>query len=161
MFARVEGRDTIDSWRISVESWARIGQVYDEAICRTRCAESLLVAGDRIGGRTQLLAAMQTAERLGAQPLIADVRRVAGRAHLEIAPHHQSLGTEAAHHLTARELEVLELIAFGRTNEQIAHQLYMSPKTASVHVSRILTKLGATNRTEAARIARDEALLQR
>ncbi len=161
LFARVEGRDTVDTWRNAVESWAAIGQVYDEAICRTRYAESLLTAGDRDGCRSQLLTAMQTAERLGAQPLIADIRRVAGRAHLEIAPHQRSPETEAAHHLTVRELEVLELIAFGRTNEQIAHQLYMSPKTASVHVSRILTKLGATNRTEAARIARDEALLQR
>jgi DNA-binding CsgD family transcriptional regulator len=161
LFARAEAGDTIDTWHNAVEDWARIGQVYDEAICRTRYAESLLVAGDRIGGRTQLLAAMQTAERLGAQPLMADVRRVAGRAHLEIQPHPRSPESDAAHSLTAREREVLELIAFGRTNEQIAHQLYISPKTASVHVSRILTKLGATNRTEAARIARDEALLER
>lgn len=161
LFARAEGRDTVDTWRSAVESWARIGQVYDEAICRTRFAESLLVAGDRIGGRTQLLAAMQTAERLGAQPLMTDVRRVAGRAHLELQPPPRSPESDAAHRLTAREREVLGLIALGRTNEQIAHQLYISPKTASVHVSRILSKLGATNRTEAARIARDEALLER
>ena len=161
LFARVECRDTVDTWRNAVESWAALGQVYDEAICRTRYAESLLTAGDRDGCRSQLLTAMQTAQRLGAQPLSDDIRRVAGRAHLEIAPHQRSPESKAAHHLTDRELEVLELIAYGRTNEQIAHQLWMSPKTASVHVSHILTKLGATNRTEAARIARNQALLER
>jgi DNA-binding NarL/FixJ family response regulator len=56
--------------------------------------------------------------------------------------------------LTPRELEVLALVAEGRTNPQIAAELVISEKTASVHVSRILAKLGAANRTEAAAIAR-------
>jgi DNA-binding NarL/FixJ family response regulator len=62
--------------------------------------------------------------------------------------------------LTAREAEVLSLLAEGRTNAEIAATLFMSPKTASVHVSHIMAKLGATNRTEAAATARRQGLLQ-
>jgi DNA-binding NarL/FixJ family response regulator len=55
--------------------------------------------------------------------------------------------------LTPRELDVLPLIADGRTNREIAAELFISDKTASVHVSRILAKLGARNRAEAAALA--------
>ena len=55
--------------------------------------------------------------------------------------------------LTARELEVLRLVAAGRSNQQIAGELFISPKTASVHVSNILGKLGVTSRVEAAATA--------
>jgi DNA-binding NarL/FixJ family response regulator len=59
--------------------------------------------------------------------------------------------------LTRREREVLELVASGATNRQIAALLYISSKTASVHVSRILAKLGVATRAEAATIARHAA----
>lgn len=55
--------------------------------------------------------------------------------------------------LTSRERDVLVALARGSTNQQIATELFMSPKTASVHVSRILAKLGVANRTEAATLA--------
>jgi DNA-binding NarL/FixJ family response regulator len=55
--------------------------------------------------------------------------------------------------LTERELAVLELVARGMTNRQIGEQLFMAPKTASVHVSRILTKLEVSSRLEAATAA--------
>jgi DNA-binding CsgD family transcriptional regulator len=55
--------------------------------------------------------------------------------------------------LTEREVEVLALVAEGRTNRQIGERLFITPKTASVHVSRILAKLGVTGRGEAAAIA--------
>jgi DNA-binding CsgD family transcriptional regulator len=55
--------------------------------------------------------------------------------------------------LTPREVEVLALIAEGRTNRQIGQVLFITPKTASVHVSRVLAKLGAAGRGEAAAIA--------
>jgi DNA-binding CsgD family transcriptional regulator len=61
--------------------------------------------------------------------------------------------------LTPREHEVLEQMATGRTNAQIAADLFMSPKTVSVHISRIIAKLGASNRTEAAALARRQGLL--
>ena len=55
--------------------------------------------------------------------------------------------------LTARETEVLQLVALGLSNDQIASRLYISPRTASVHVSRILAKLGVSSRSEAAAVA--------
>jgi DNA-binding NarL/FixJ family response regulator len=61
--------------------------------------------------------------------------------------------------LTPREREVLGLVAAGRTNRQIGEELFISQKTASVHVSRLLAKLGASTRGEAAAIARREGLL--
>ncbi len=61
--------------------------------------------------------------------------------------------------LTSREREVLRLIAAGRSNREIAAVLYIAPKTASVHVSNILGKLGAASRTEAAAIAHREGLI--
>ncbi len=57
--------------------------------------------------------------------------------------------------LTQREREVLDLVAAGRTNRQIADALFISSKTASVHVSNILAKLGVANRGEAAALARE------
>ena len=61
--------------------------------------------------------------------------------------------------LTEREREVLDLLAEGRSNREIATALFIAPKTASVHVSNILGKLGASSRTEAAAIARREGLV--
>lgn len=66
---------------------------------------------------------------------------------------------DCAHGLTRREREVLMVLADGRTNEQIAAELFMSPKTASVHVSRIISKLGVANRTEAAVYAHRNGLV--
>jgi DNA-binding NarL/FixJ family response regulator len=60
--------------------------------------------------------------------------------------------------LTAREDEVLRLLAAGRSNREIATELFIAPKTASVHVSNILAKLGAASRTEAAAIAHAEGI---
>jgi DNA-binding NarL/FixJ family response regulator len=61
--------------------------------------------------------------------------------------------------LTARELEVLQLVATGRTNRQIASDLHISPKTAGVHVSNILAKLGVERRAQAAAVAERLGLL--
>ena len=81
---------------------------------------------------------------------------VARRGRLPVGPTARRSGPGP---LTARETEVLGLVAEGRSNQQIASELFMSPKTVSVNVSRILTKLDATNRTEAAATARRLGLL--
>ena len=86
-----------------------------------------------------------------ARPLASEL------AALRLAPSAAaSPGPEA---LTAREQEVLALVAAGRTNRQIGQQLYISDKTVSVHVSNLLAKMGAHSRTEAAAIARRDGLL--
>jgi DNA-binding CsgD family transcriptional regulator len=100
------------------------------------------------------------AVRLGAVPLRRELELLAqrGRVRLE-APAEPSAATAEAPSvaaslgLTQREAEVLALVAAGRTNRQIGQELFIAPKTASVHVSRILAKLGVAGRGEAAAVA--------
>jgi DNA-binding NarL/FixJ family response regulator len=103
-------------------------------------------------------AALRTAERLRAEPLRRDVLDLATRARLRLEDAvHATVSEPSAPQpfgLTTRELEVLRLVIEGRSNGEIGAQLFVSRKTASVHVSNILRKLGATNRIEATAIAR-------
>jgi len=101
---------------------------------------------------------MDTAERLGARPLLAALTSLGRRGRL--GRDHERPGDQVSplRGLTAREQEVLRLLAAGRTNREIASELFIAPKTASVHVSNILAKLGAASRTEAAAIAHAEGI---
>ncbi|HZC69937.1 MAG TPA: AAA family ATPase [Jatrophihabitans sp.] len=134
----------------AIDRWRAIGHDYDAAVCSLRLAEVLAARGERPAARSYAEAALATANTLGAAPLRCDAEGLIDR-----------LGStqRAEGQLTQREREVLVLIAQGRTNEQIGTALFMSPKTASVHVSRIITKLGAANRTEASAIARRTGLV--
>ncbi len=123
------------------------GDPYETARSRLRLAEVLAVSGDREAAAALAEDVREVAVRLGAAPL-------ASRAETLLGPRRTS-----AHGLTARELEVLRLLEAGRSNGQIGTALFISTKTASVHVSNILAKLGATSRGEAAAIARDRDLL--
>jgi DNA-binding CsgD family transcriptional regulator len=153
--ARFYGEDAHDLFENAVEAWDTVGQPYDAALCRLRLAESYLDRGDRVAAAEKLEAVTNAARALGAQPLQAAAAALADRAGIRRA---FDPGGPAGI-LTKREHEVLVLLADGHSNIQIAADLFMSPKTASVHVSRILAKLGATNRTEAVAIARREALI--
>jgi DNA-binding NarL/FixJ family response regulator len=99
------------------------------------------------------VAAREVAERLEAVPMLERADALAERYALT------SRERRTDDVLTEREVEVLRLVADGMTNGQIGTRLFMSPKTASVHVSHILAKLGAANRTEAATLARRQGLL--
>ena len=117
-------------------------------------------ADERRAGEALLGSARATAERLAARPLLDEIDDLARRARLalpaddtapgDVAPAREALPFG----LTQRELEVLRLLVDGRSNGEIGTQLFVSRKTASVHVSNILRKLGAANRIEAAAIAR-------
>ncbi len=163
-----------DAWGRAVEAWEAIGFTYQAAYCRFRQAEAALAAGDDGGAAAELSAARQTAERLGARPLLGAIDRLARRGRVALAragagsPARPgaarsgaatAAGGTAADTLTPREREVLALVAEGRTNRQIGEVLFISEKTASVHVSRLLAKLGASTRGEAAAIARRSGLL--
>ncbi|PWU43234.1 LuxR family transcriptional regulator, partial [Micromonospora globispora] len=95
------------------------------------------------------------AARLGAAPLAEQAATLARRVGLRGA------GRPGGDLLTSREQEVLRLVAEGHSNSRIAEQLFISPKTASVHVSRIIAKLDVTNRIEAAALAHRLGLLDR
>jgi ATP/maltotriose-dependent transcriptional regulator MalT len=158
--ARLAGSSDPGLWAAAAQGWERQAEPYPAAYARWREAEALLMGGaarERV--EAVLRAAYATARALGALPLCTEIEGLARRGRL-------SLGTEAPTPitsepssplarlgLTAREQEVLALVATGRTNRQIAETLFISPKTATLHVSNILSKLGVTNRVEAATIA--------
>lgn len=152
---------TYDVWAAAFHAelgegpWSDVAELPGPAFLRPyaywRWGEQLLDDGDRAGARDQLARAVAEADRIGAG-LVRD--RAAGLladAGLSaVRPEPDNVGV----HLTAREAQVLDLVAEGLTNGQIAQRLYLSPKTVSVHVSAILRKLGVTSRTEAAVRAR-------
>jgi DNA-binding CsgD family transcriptional regulator len=156
--ARLRGEPAVEAWQSSVEAFG-FGHVYEEARSRWRLAEALLAADDRAGAAEQARAAHDVAVRLGAVPLQTAVENLArrGRLDLHLPGGRRTVETDAV--FTPREAEVLALMAQGRTNRQIGAELYISEKTASVHVSNILGKLAASSRTEAVALAAQRGLL--
>ncbi|KUN17530.1 hypothetical protein AQJ23_41875 [Streptomyces antibioticus] len=157
---RAEGHSDPDDWAAVTAAFETLDRPYDLARVRHRLAESLLSVGgeDERDRATELLRlAHAVAEHLGARPLADAVARLAQRARLGLthAPKHTPAPADQAEALglTGRERDVLRLVSAGRTNRQIAEELFISPKTASVHVSNILAKLGVSGRGEAAAVA--------
>jgi DNA-binding CsgD family transcriptional regulator/tetratricopeptide (TPR) repeat protein len=157
MRSRKEARP--EAWANAATTWEQLERAPLAAYCRWRQAEALVAAGaSRAEASVPLREAHAVAARIGASPLRRELELVAGRARLELAPPQpdaadETQGFEAILGLTPRESEVLSLVARGYTNREIAAALVISVKTASVHVSHILRKLGAPNRLEAAAIA--------
>ncbi|WP_328432131.1 MULTISPECIES: helix-turn-helix transcriptional regulator [unclassified Streptomyces] len=156
--ARAEGHDGADTWSEVVTAFERLDRPYDLARVRHRLAEALLAAGgedERDRAAELLRLAHAVADHLGARPLSDTVALLAQRARLGLGrvPARRPADPAEALGLTSRERDVLRLVAAGRTNRQIAEELFISPKTASVHVSNILAKLGVSGRGEAAAVA--------
>ncbi|MEK9521263.1 AAA family ATPase [Streptomyces venezuelae] len=156
--ARAEGRETAARWAEVVAAFEPLARPHQLARARHRLADALLVEGGRREEATALLReAHATAVRLGARPLREDVELLAARARLSLAEEKRAPAPaepgDGTFGLTPREQDVLRLVAAGRTNRQIAEELFISPKTASVHVSHILAKLGVSGRGEAAALA--------
>ncbi len=129
---------------------------------RWREAEALAEAGDREAATAVAGAAHAAASRIGADWLRAEIeawRRGRGSSSTHAAVDEPRPSEEDAFGLTTRERQVLALLADGATNREIGTTLFMAEKTASVHVSRILTKLNARTRTEAAAVAHRHRLL--
>ena len=147
-------------WQRAAESWERLELPYESAYARFRQAEALLaVRAPRAQIQPVLRAAHQTTLVLGARPLRREIELLAGRGRLRLeeqaaaAVVPEAPSPAASLGLTRREAEVLALVAAGRTNRQIGGELFITEKTASVHVSRILAKLGVAGRGEAAAVA--------
>ena len=156
--ARVRAEARPEAWSEAAATWDRLDRPPLAAYCHWRQAEALVSAGAaRTEASVPLRQAHEVAARIGARPLQRELELLADRARLELTPpdggRGGTQGLEDPLGLTPREAEVLTLVARGYTNREIADELVISVKTASVHVSHILRKLDAPNRLEAAAIA--------
>jgi DNA-binding CsgD family transcriptional regulator len=143
----------LGAWDEAAAAWDGLGEPYPRAQALLRAAEAALAGGDRDGATERLQRAASLAAELGTRPLGEQITLLARRARIQLAG--EELPEEPAGDLglTERELEVLRLVAAGRSNREIAGELFISPKTASVHVSNILSKLHVGSRGEAAATA--------
>ncbi|MET7969202.1 AAA family ATPase [Micromonospora sp. NPDC005305] len=143
----------LPAWRAAVAEWRAVGQPYPLGRALLALAEAAAAAGERDEVAAAVREAADIATRLGAAPLGEQAATLARRVGLRGA------GRPGPDLLTNREQEVLRLVAEGHSNSRIAERLFISPKTASVHVSRIIAKLDVTNRVEAAALAHRLGLL--
>jgi DNA-binding CsgD family transcriptional regulator len=159
--ARVAGQSTRQLWSDAADRLVTIESRHRVAYARMREAEAVLIGGGAGGDEAgpPLRDAYRIAHEIGASPLAADIEVLAQRGRVSLMPAvaegpSQLTGSRVAGYaLTVRELEVLRYLAAGMTNREIGEALFISPKTASVHVSNILRKLGVANRMDAAAIA--------
>lgn len=141
LLAESEGAEALGPLRRAFTGWQEAGAPYLAARVRVLLALACRGLGDRDGAALELEAARATFERLGAKP---DLDRLDTL---------REEGVARPHGLTARELEVLRLVATGKTNKAIAKQLFLSGKTVDRHVSNIFTKVHVRSRAAATAFA--------
>ena len=136
-------REALEPLRAAFTAWQEVGAPYIAARIRVAIADALQALGDEDGAELERDAARAVFEELGAAPDLARLE----------APAADSAASEGGFGLTARELQVLRLIASGRTNQVIARELFLSVKTVDRHVSNIFTKLDVPTRAAATAFA--------
>jgi DNA-binding CsgD family transcriptional regulator len=163
--SRAAGSPDPAAYAEAAAAWREVGRAEPAARMLWRQGEALALVGDRDAATACAARAHEVAERLGAGWLQAAVEALVARARLRIDGHDRGEQSPQPHEdefgLTPRERDVLALLAEGATNREIGATLFMAEKTASVHVSRILTKLNARSRTEAAAVAHRHGLVDR
>ena len=151
---RIERTPDPGAWLAAAAGFDEIALPWPAAYARLRAAEAFVAAGDRAAAAEPLAAALRGGRGDGGAPLAEAGRALArARARADRGGPRRSRSRAAPLGLTPREHEVLLLVAEGHTNREIGEQLFMSEKTASVHVSRILAKLDVGGRVEAAAVA--------
>jgi DNA-binding CsgD family transcriptional regulator/tetratricopeptide (TPR) repeat protein len=163
---RVAGRSDPGAWSGAAKAWQDLGCPHRAGYAWWRQAEAQLDAAQPAAAAAGALRTAAAAAD-GHAPLLAQVRALAERARISLhAPAavrrstRPSAGAQVPYGLTGRELAVLRLLAAGRTNSQIGAELYISPRTAGVHVTNILRKLGVSGRVQAAALAERAGLLE-
>ncbi len=154
-------RDAIEPLRNAFAVWNRVGAPYIAARIRATLSRAYLGLGDRDGADLERAAARKVFEEFGAAPdLVALDPSAAPTTAVAPAPSWRPATAPArAHRLSPRELEVLRLIATGKTNKAIGRQLFVSERTIDRHVSNIFTKIGVASRAAATAYAYDNALV--
>jgi len=161
--SRLAGSSDPMAWSAAVKAWADLCWPHRAGYAGWRHAEALLDEGEAREAAAVLRAAAEAAE--GHAPLLAEIGKLARRARIPLAaapPRDDGPAVPqpaGRHGLTDRELVVLRLLTAGLTNAQIGAELFISPKTASVHVTSILRKLGVAGRVQAAALAERAGLL--
>ena len=162
--ARLDGRPDPALWAAAVEARSEVEQPWEVAYARFRHAEAILASGrTAVEAAAPLREAHAAATDLGAVPLRTSLEELASRARIQLKPDADgadSAPSDKTTALTTRELEVLTLVAAGHTNREIGERLFISEKTASVHVTHAMDKLGALSRYEAAATATRLGLLE-
>ena len=161
--ARLAGPSDPVAWAAAGKAWQDLGCPHRAGYAWWRRAQAQLDAGQPAAAATAALRAAAAAAD-GHEPLLTQIRALAQRARIPLqapaaAPENPPPVAVATYGLTERELAVLRLLAAGRTNAQIGAELYISPKTASVHVTSIFRKLGVSGRAQAAAVAERAGLL--
>ena len=128
------------AWKL----WIDLGARYEAAWARARIGLACRALGDEDSAVSELAVASRTFAEIGAEPARVEVEWLLGR--------------DLPDGLTAREVEVLRLVASGRSNPQIAQDLFLSQKTVQRHLSNIFGKTGVTSRTAAAAYAFEHRL---
>jgi len=163
--SRVVGPSDSTTWKVAAEEWEALGYRHRAGYCWWRQAEAELASRQHPGG---VAVVVQTAagSAFGHEPLLAEIRALARRARIPLdspstgVPQAPVPPASASYGLTERELDVLQLLREGRSNGEIGAALFISPRTAGVHVTNILRKLGVTNRVQAAALAERAGLLE-
>jgi DNA-binding CsgD family transcriptional regulator len=146
--AEGDTHNALGSLRRAVELWQRIGAPYEVARVRTLAGLACRTLGDDDGCSLELEAARALFTQLGAAPDIARIGSLGKKAE-----------PAARYPLTARELQVLQLVAAGKTNKAIATELFLSEKTVDRHMSNIFTKLDVPSRAAATAFGYEHDLL--
>lgn len=155
LLASGEPRAALGSLRAALDAWQELDAPYEAARVRVLLADACWQLDDRDRVELECDAARDVFEQLGAAPALAQLDRLLGGE-----PQHVTPGSSAVDRVvTDRELEVLRLVAAGRTNREIGGELAISEKTVERHLGNIFTKLGVSNRAAATAHAYDQGLL--
>jgi DNA-binding CsgD family transcriptional regulator len=143
-----DAESALVSLRQAVQAWQELEAPYEVALARVLVGRACRALGDEDGFALELDAARRTFEQLGAEPSVASVDFLTGADE-----------RDGTHGLTPRELEVLRLVAIGKSNREIASALVISEHTVARHVQNIFTKLGVPSRTAAGAFAFEHGLV--